>query len=78
MGLPEKAARAHRRSSTYIEGYWLCLDIFSAVNEVVYAQIRDLIHWGLTRWPVTVPIETVRQSGRVEWSPVNKHQVQSG
>lgn len=37
-----------------------------------------LIISGLTRWRITVLVETVPESGKDEWSSVSKHQVQFG
>ena len=41
-------------------------------------QWRDLINSGLGQWRMTVLIETVEESGKEEWSPLSKHQVQPG
>ena len=40
--------------------------------------MRDPMNSGPARWRIAVLMETVPESGKGKWSPVSKHQIQSG
>lgn len=41
-------------------------------------HLRDLINLGLTQWRIMDLMETVAESGKEEWNPVRKQQIQPG
>lgn len=67
-----------RLLSSSLENDWPCPAGFSVMN-AIDRQMRDRINLGLDRWRMAVPpMETAAESGKVEWSPKRKHQVQPG
>lgn len=65
------------RSSSYLEDYWRCHDVFSVVN-VIGTQLRNLINSGLCQRMAYGGYDGNRSGGRNGVPYLSEHQIQTG